>query len=93
MPLREYEVLPASHAQQDVFRMYGDLRPSPDRDLVAGQVFLDVDDGRRPSVRLGAKIHKRSRCLRPPDCLIEIIFGIVHHGTQPGDLGIDAADI
>ena len=61
MPLREYEVLPAFHARQDfaqqremvqVFRIYGDLRPRPDRDLVAGCVFLDVDDGRRASARV-----------------------------------------
>jgi hypothetical protein len=46
-----------------VFRVHGDLRRGADRDLVAGQVFLDVDDGQCPAVRFCTIIRKRSCCL------------------------------
>jgi len=46
-----------------VFRVHRDLRRGTDRDLVAGQIFLDVDESQGPTVRLRAIIRERSRCL------------------------------
>jgi hypothetical protein len=46
-----------------LFRVHRDLRRGADRDLVAGQIFLDVDESQGSTVRLRAIIRKRSRCL------------------------------
>src|SRR5260221_12555776 len=70
MPLEEDVVLPAAHAQQDfaqqrdmmpVFRIDRDLSRCTERDLIAGDVIRDVDDGQCPAAGCPlSEIHERS---------------------------------